>query len=131
MTELTEERIAQADEESVGKAYPVYVKNLKAMGVDNYEVAVSGHNRKFTSATGQELSVQGQLPKYICDKKLDTEALRISLKRMQLGLIDYPTFLGQIATAGVHTYIADLGGMNVTYKGRNAGDEYVEDIPSR
>ena len=128
--DFNEELIHQAEKESQGLSYPGYVEKLKEIGVANYEVRVKNHNRKFTSSSGQEILLSGDLPEVVCADEFDLGAVKAALGRTQQGLTDYPTFLAEIAAAGVHNYLADLGAMKVLYMGRNGGDLYTEMIPA-
>ena len=127
--ELSEEIIHHTEQESKGKSYPEYVQKLKAIGVSNYEVRVENHNRKFTSITGQELLLTGDLPEVICADEFNKEGIKSAILHNQNGLTDFPGFLKEIGTAGVHNYLADLGAMKILYLGAKASDLYSEVIP--
>lgn len=127
--ELTEELILSVEKKSEGQAYPYLVKNLKAVGVDHYEVKVATHNRTFTNINGDTLIVAGEFPEIDPAETFQLDAVKAALKRSQEGLTDYPTFLKEIAAAGIHTYLADLAGMKIIYQGPNSEYEYEESIP--
>lgn len=129
MIELTEELIQSAEQRSAGQPYPYFVKNLKAIGVDNYEVKVKNHKRTYTSVQGDKLIVAGDLPEFECAEAFVLEEVKAAIKRNQDGATDYPTFLREIGAAGIHTYVADLTGMKVIYQGPNSEYEYEELIP--
>jgi len=127
---LTEELIRQTEKEAQGSSYPKYVQKLKGIGIGNYEVRVKNHNRKFTASDGQEILVSGDLPLVECADEFDPAAIKSAIRRSQEGLTDYPTFVAEIAAAGVHHYLADLGAMKILYMGRDAGNLYTELIPT-
>ncbi len=129
MIELTEQLIESAEQRSAGQPYPQFVKNLKAIGVDNYEVKVKNHKRTYTSVNGDKLIVPGDLPEFECAEAFELEEVKAAIKRNQDGITDYPTFLREIGAAGIHTYVADLRGMKVIYQGPNSEYEYEEMIP--
>lgn len=129
LIELTEELIESAEQRSAGQPYPLFVKNLKAIGVDNYEVKVKNHKRTYTSVNGDKLMIAGDLPEFECAETFELEEVKAAIKRNQDGLTDYPTFLREIGAAGIHTYVADLTGMKVIYQGPNSEYEYEETIP--
>ena len=128
--DFNEELIHRVESEAQGLSYPGYVQKLKEAGVANYEVRVRNHNRKFTFQNGQELLLTGDLPEVICADAFDVEAVKAAIRRSQEGLTDYPAFLNEIAAAGVHNYLADLGAMKILYMGREAGNLYTEMIPA-
>lgn len=129
MIELTEELIESAEQRSAGLPYPQFVKNLKAIGIDNYEVKVKNRKRTYTSVNGDKLIIAGDLPEFECAETFELEAVKAAIKRTQEGITDYPTFLREIGGAGIHTYVADLTGMKVIYQGPNSEYEYEEMIP--
>lgn len=129
MIELTDELIKSAEQRSAGQAYPYFVKNLKAIGVDNYEIKVKNHKRTYTSVIGDKLVIPGDIPEFECAETFELESVKAAIKRNQEGVTDYPTFLKEIGAAGIHTYVADLTGMKVIYQGPNSEYEYEEMIP--
>lgn len=129
MVELTDDLIKSAEERSKGQAYPFFVKNLKAIGVDNYEIKVGNHKRTYISVIGDKLVIPGDIPEFECAETFELESVKTAIKRNQEGITDYPTFLREIGAAGIHTYVADLSGMKVIYQGPNSEYEYEEVIP--
>ncbi|WP_031526146.1 DUF1398 domain-containing protein [Dyadobacter crusticola] len=129
MIELTEELIRSAEQRSAGQPYPYFVKALKSIGVDNYEVKVRNYQRTYTAANGDKLMIPGELPEFECAEAFELEEVKKAIKRSQEGETDYPTFLREIGAAGIHTYVADLTGMTVIYQGPNSEYEYEETIP--
>lgn len=126
---LTEEIVESAERRSAGQPYPYLVKNLKAIGVDNYVVKVGSAKRTFTATNGEKLIIAGSFPEFECAETFELEAVKVAVKRTQEGLTDYPTFLQEIGAAGIHTYVGDLTGMKVIYQGPNSEYEYEEVIP--
>lgn len=129
MIELTEELIQSAEQRSAGQPYPLFIKNLKAIGVDNYEVKVKNHKRTYTSVHGDKLIIPGDIEEFECAETFELEEVKAAIKRTQEGITDYQTFLREIGAAGIHTYVADLTGMKVIYQGPNSEYEYEELIP--
>ena len=129
MKTLFEELLKEIELKSAKKPYPVLVKNLKNFDIESYEVTVSTHDRTFRTNNGEEQTIKGTLPQLVCAQKFNLDAVRVAVKRTQQKQTDYPTFLKEIAEAGIHTYIADLKEMRIIYKGKTAGEEYAENIP--
>ena len=129
LIELTDELIQSAEQRAEGQPFPYFIKNLKAIGVDNYEVKVKNHKRTYTSVTGDKLVVGGDLPEFECAETFELDSVKSAIKRNQEGITDYPTFLREIGAAGIHTYVVDLAGMMVIYQGPNSEYEYEEKIP--
>lgn len=127
--QLSEGIILQAEKQAEGLSYPEYVQKLKEIGIANYEVRVKNHNRKFTSQNGEEVLLTGDLTAVECADNFNLEAVKEAVRRTQSSLTDYPGFLSEIAAAGVHYYLADLGAMKILYMGANPSDLYTEVIP--
>lgn len=127
--ELTEELIVSIEKNSEGQPYSYLVKNLKAAGIDNYVVKVGSHKRTYTNRNNDVLVIPGEFAEIEPAETFQLEDVKAAVKRSQEGLTDYPTFLKEIAAAGIHTYVADLTGMKVIYQGPNSEYEYEESIP--
>jgi len=125
---LTEQTFQQAEKQPA-KSYPELVRNLKAAGVTDYTIDVNGHYRVVNGDGDVRLTFKGNLPN-ACADAFSLNDVVAAVKRTQQGLSDYPTFLKEIAAAGVHTYVADLTGMRVIYQGKNKEQNYTERIPS-
>ncbi|TDE18676.1 DUF1398 family protein [Dyadobacter psychrotolerans] len=126
---LTEELIISAENRAEGQAYPYLIKNLKAIGIDNYFVKVSNHKRTYTATNGEKLIIPPDMPEFEPAETFELEAVKAAIKKIQEKSIDYHTFLKEIGDAGIHTYVADITGMKVIYQGPNSEYEYEEIIP--
>ncbi len=127
---LSREAFDLAEQRAAGKSYPVYVNNLREIGVESYWVSVaSGDRRIFSAANEPVLEIPGIGKQLSCAEGFDEAALKTALHRTQTGQSDYPTFMAEIAAAGVHNYTADLLQHTVTYIGKNPSDKYAETVP--
>lgn len=129
MPAITYEKYRQAQERSAGEKYPVYVKNLKEIGVKSYEVSVADHLTRVYGNEGDPLDVPGNVPATVCSDTYYEPHLKAALMSNQTGLTSYPQFMNEIAEAGIHHYVADLDNMKVTYYGKNPENKYEEKIP--
>lgn len=126
--EITEEQIKSAERTSADQGYAYLVKNLKGIGVDHYIVKVSSNTCTYVGQFGEELVLTHPLPERDPTETFDLEGIKTAIRLSEEGTIDYPTFLDQIALAGIHTYVADLNQMAVIYQGPNSEYEYVQTI---
>lgn len=129
MTALSQTIIRDVEARSTGKPYPVYVKNMKGVGISRYKVFVCNHDRTFYKADGEQLEIPGHAVTLTCAERFDLAKTKEAIRRTQQGLTDYSAFLKEIAEAGVHTYVADLEKMEIIYNGMHAGEKYTEKIP--
>jgi uncharacterized protein YbcV (DUF1398 family) len=129
METLTSQLIADIKQESAGQPYPVYAKKLREAGIDQYEVNIEVPAVTFRQHNGEEIRMSESWSGIRCEDTFEQEDVKKALERVQLGITDYVDFLKEIAAAGVHTYLADLTGMKVIYRGMGAGESYTETIP--
>jgi uncharacterized protein YbcV (DUF1398 family) len=61
---LSEELIESAKKRADGQSYAHLIKNLKAIGIDNYFVKVSNHKRTYTSTNGEKLIIAPDMPEF-------------------------------------------------------------------
>ena len=117
------------DAYSSAKNYPDLVAKLIAIGAQSYTVDVSTGTILYRFADGENLIHPGitepRLIRTVFNKELTIEAVRHN----QQGKTDYPSFMDEIAIAGVRFYEATLTGTKkrVTYIGN--GGFYEEVIP--
>lgn len=131
MALLTKEIFQLAEQRAFGQTYPLYVNNLREIGVESYTVNVSTSDRRiFTGVHDPVLELPGNETPLLCAETFDELALKNALHRTQTGQSNYPTFMQEIANAGVHFYTADLLNRVVTYFGKNAADKYAETVPN-
>lgn len=127
---LSKKAFDLAEQRAAGKPYAVYVNNLREIGVERYWVNVASTDRRiFAAANDPVLEIPGNGKKLSCAERFDEAALKMALRRTQTGQSDYPTFMAEIAAAGVHDYTADLLQRTVTYVGKNPSDKYAETVP--
>lgn len=108
--------------------YPELVSKLITLGVQSYTVQVSTGIILYRFANGENaIHQQNKIAREVAD--IFDKALTIqAVKDTQQGKTDYPTFMNDIAKAGVQFYEATFtGNKRVTYIG--AGDSYEENIP--
>ncbi len=111
--------------------YPVYVNNLKEAGVRSYTVAVDTHARRiFAAFMIKYWKYPARHLQRSAQNDSISDGLKAALHRTQTGQIDYPTFMQEIADAGVHFYTADLLNRTVKYFGKPSIDYYEEAIPN-
>lgn len=109
--------------------YPDLAKRLNQIGVETYTVDVSRSAIIYRFSQGQHVLHPGNTASRQIAEAFDQQMTIQAIKNNQQGKTDYPTFMMQIAEAGVRFYEASLTGANkrVTYIG--TGGFYEEAIP--
>ena len=115
-----------------GADFPRLVKDLKAIGVLNYDHIVSDGSNVFYGKDGSSIPVaigvhQGPI---IVSTNVSLEKLKRSLSIHQQGKTDYPTFCTQAGEAGVDKWVSDLEKMTVTYLDKSGDQILLESIPA-
>jgi uncharacterized protein YbcV (DUF1398 family) len=126
--EITQEQLESAERNATNQGYAYLVKNLKSIGVDHYIVKVSSNTCTYVGQFGEEIVLTHPLPEREPTETFDLEGIKTAIRLSEEGTIDYPTFLDQIAQAGIHSYVANLNQMEVIYQGPNSEYEYVQTI---
>lgn len=112
-----------------GADFPAYIRELKKMGVVEYDTfVVDGHTEyrgaesfKVTSPAGYDA-----LPVIATSNK---DQFVADLKAHQAGQTDYPTFCRDAAKSGVEKWRVRMDTMTCTYFDRTGNELLVEAIP--
>jgi len=111
------------------KNYPDLVLKLIAIGIQSYTVDVTSSTILYRLAEGKNILHPSDVSSRTISEKFNEGETIQAIQNNQQGKTDYPTFMNDIAKAGVRFYEATLTGNNkrVTYIG--TGGSYEEVIP--
>ena len=111
------------------KSYPELVSKLIAIGIQSYTVDVATSTVVYRLAEGKTVLHPNDMVPRNVSQLFNQEEVITAIKSNQQGKSDYPTFMNEIAKAGVRFYEATLSGerKRVTYIG--SGAHYEEIIP--
>src|SRR5580704_8391510 len=109
-----------------GWPYPKVFQALVEAGVESYDVDVETHEIIYHGA-GQSVTEEkpADFKPLTVAKKWDPKALQAALERNRVVKV-YETFLKDAAAAGVHSYHVNMPKREITYRGKNPGEEYTE-----
>ena len=109
--------------------YPELVSKLIAIGIQSCTVDVATSTILYRLAEGKNVLHPKDMHPRNISPKFNQEETITAIRTNQLGKSDYPTFMNEIAKAGVRFYEATLSGdkKRVTYIG--SGGHYEEIIP--
>jgi uncharacterized protein YbcV (DUF1398 family) len=110
-------------------SYPRVFDALKAAGVRYY---ITDAVRYEIEYFGDEVSALEEGPEgFRAEIGLYNEAKVIeAIRRTQRKETDYPTFLKELAAAGISNYRVDMQDRTVTYFGYDPKHKYVEQVPT-
>ena len=110
-------------------SYPDLVNRLIAIGVESYTVDVSSSIMLYRFAEGKIVLHQDNTPSKSIAASFDEQKTIEAVRNTQQGKTDYPTFVNEIAAAGVRFYEAILTGANKRVMYIGIGGYYEESIP--
>ena len=109
--------------------YPQMFNGLKTIGVQSYTMNVLKYTIEYVG--GDETFLEIGPSGWKVDLGMFNEAQVIkAVRRSQRKEIDYPTFLKEIAAAGVPKYYVSMSECTVSYLGADEGNKYVEKVPT-
>ncbi|RZL02539.1 MAG: DUF1398 domain-containing protein [Pedobacter sp.] len=112
-----------------GADFPAYIRDIKELGVNNYETFVIDGHAVFHGANGYEIVTASKYVNLKVADSSDPEALRDIIKIHQAGQTDYPTFCTQVAAIGVEKWVVDTHRLMCTYYDLAGNEMVAEPIP--
>lgn len=109
--------------------YPDLAKRLSEIGMESYTVDTASSTILYRFGEGENVLHEGNSSARTISENFNEQKTIEAIRNNQQGKTDYPTFMNEIAEAGVRFYEATLCGSNkrVTYIG--TGGFYEEKIP--
>jgi uncharacterized protein YbcV (DUF1398 family) len=112
-----------------GADFPVYIQEIKQLGVKNYETFVADGHSQYAGGAG---AVASSGPKYetlVVALKSNNEGFKKDLKEHQEGKTDYLAFCNLAAAHGVEKWRVDLDQLTCSYYDTEGEVLLVEAIP--
>ncbi|OZI06577.1 phage envelope protein [Siphonobacter sp. BAB-5385] len=113
-----------------GADFPQYVQELKALGVNYYDLYVADGRAVYTGANGFQLSSEAQYPALPISEESSIDQLKHALLIHQQGQTDYLTFCQQAAQAGVEKWTTHMLDLTVVYYDPAGNPLVTEAIPA-
>lgn len=124
---FTVEQIKQAHSKVKSDAdFPSYIQEIKALGVNSYELYVTDGRTDYFGANGYETSAEAKYAALkIADVANATQFIS-DLKAHQQGKTAYMVFCEDCAKSGIEKWIVNIEKMTCTYYDQ-AGNEILEE----
>lgn len=113
-----------------GADFPVYIQNLKKLGVASYETFVSDGHTNYYGTNNNKLTSPAKYDALHIAETSDKMQFNVDLLAHQQGKTDYPTFCNDAAKAGIEKWKVNMTQMTCTYYDRAGNEILVEDIPA-
>ena len=110
-----------------GADFPAYIRDLKALGVSNYDTYVTDGHTDYRGMDGHAVSSDGKYPSLAVADVANAQQFIADLKTHQQGGTDYMTFCRDCARAGVEKWTVSTALMTCTYYDR-AGNQLLEEV---
>ena len=112
-----------------GKDFPMYVQEIKGLGLAYYDFFVTDGHSEYVASSGEMIASLATYTSKAIASTPKADALRHTIAIHQQGQTDFETFCQQAADAGVHYWRTDAVNLACIYVDM-AGNEVVnEPIP--
>lgn len=127
---FTIEQVKQAHSKvKSGADFPAYIKDIKQLGVINYETFVSDGHTNYYGIDDYKATTPAKYDELSIAETNNPEQFRADLKAHQQGKTDYPGFCNDCAKSGIEKWIVDTIKMTCTYYDESGNDILIENIP--
>ncbi len=111
-----------------GWKYPQLFQGLKDAGVQSYTMDVVNYAIEYLAEKESFVEKGPATWKVVVGDFNEAEVIK-AVRRSQRQETDYPTFLKEIAAAGVPKYYVSISECTVSYVGSDPKNKYVEKVP--
>ncbi len=112
-----------------GADFPAYIKEIKELGVTNYETFVSDGHTDFFGVSNYKISTTAKYETLQIVETSKSEQFKSDLIAHQQGKTDYLTFCNDCAESGIEKWAVSMDKMTCTYYDRAGNEILVEDVP--
>lgn len=113
-----------------GADFPAYIRDLKQLGVVEYETFVKDGHTNYLGKNGYKVLSLARYAALTIVSVSQAEQFKADLKAHQQGKTDYATFCADCAKSGVEKWIVDLTNMTCTYFDQTEKLVLVEQVPN-
>lgn len=112
-----------------GADFPVYIQDIKKLGVTYYETFVMDGHTDYFGAIDYKTSSPTKYNALTIASSPNMEQFKIDLKAHQQGKTDYPTFCNDCANSGIEKWAVRMDKMTCTYFDKAGNEILEENIP--
>ena len=113
-----------------GADFPAYIKEIKQLGVTQYETFVSDGHTDYYGANDYKTSSVAKYDALAITEKSNAEQFKADLKAHQQGKTDYPVFCSDCAKSGIEKWAVCMDKMTCTYYDKAGNEILVEIVPT-
>lgn len=112
-----------------GADFPSYIKDIKSLGVTQYEAYVTDGHIDYHGANGYTVNVPAKYKSLIIANACNKEQFKSDLKAHQNGKTNYLIFCNDAAKSGIEKWVVSMDRMTCTYYDKAENAILVEVIP--
>ena len=112
-----------------GADFPSYIREIKQLGVTNYEVFVTDGSTGYSGKNDYKTSAPAKYKKMPVAQSTNASQFLAGLKAHQQGKTDYLTFCADCAKSGIEKWVVSLDKMTCTYFDLAGNEMLKEEIP--
>ncbi len=112
-----------------GADFPAYIREMKQLGVLQYETFVADGHTDFFGDNGYSVSSPAKYDTLEIAAQSNAEVFKADLLAHQQGKTDYQLFCADCAKSGIDKWRVDIGKMTCTYYDKSCTEILVENIP--
>lgn len=112
-----------------GADFPAYVREIKAMGVTNYEAYVTDGHIDYHGTNNYTAKVPAKYEPLEIADTTNNEQFKAELVAHQEGKTDFLTFIKMCAMFGIEKWTISMNKMTCTYYDKAGNEILVEQIP--
>ena len=114
-----------------GADFPLYIQDLKSLGVTHYETFVSDGHTDYFGANDYKASSTAKYDVLTIAEPSNAKQFKEDLIAHQQGKTDYLTFCNDCAKSGILKWAVSMDKMTCTYYDKAGNEILVEQIPQR
>jgi len=112
-----------------GADFPAYIREIKALGVTQYECYVSDGHIDYHGANGHTAKAPAKYEPLVIAGTLNEQKFRADLKAHQQGQSGFLEFIRAAASYGIASWAISMEKMTCTYYDTGGNAVLVEQIP--
>lgn len=112
-----------------GADFPSYIKEIKELGVTQYEAYVIDGHMDYHGANNYTAKLPARYDPVAIADASQSEKFKTGLAAHQQGKTDFLTFIKMCATFGIEKWSVCMGKMTCTYYDKAGSEILVEQIP--
>ncbi|MGE5943390.1 MAG: DUF1398 domain-containing protein [Flavobacteriales bacterium] len=112
-----------------GADFPVYIQDLKKIGITYYETFVTDGHTDYYGANDYKITSSAKYEPLVISDLCSDEQFKSNLKAHQQGKTNYPTFCEDSAKSGIEKWVVCMDKMTCTYYDKAGNEILVEEIP--